>query len=166
MDKERRPAKTWLRNGGVTAAILSAIATYESFVPQAMLPLKEDRPTVGYGSTYYEDGTPVKLGDTITKERAQILLKNVADQTAQQMLKCLGDVPLYEYEWNAYVSFTYNVGTKAFCSSTLLKKLKQHPPDYAGACKELLRWTKQNGKVVRGLVNRRQQEYKMCMGAL
>jgi lysozyme len=85
---------------------------------------------------------------------------------AQQAVACLGDVPLYEWEWNAYMSFIYNVGPTAFCQSTLLKKLKQNPPDYGGACKELLKWTRAQGRVVQGLVTRRQKEYKMCMGEL
>jgi lysozyme len=164
MPADRKPAQAWIKGGGISAAIVAAIAAYEGFAPKAMIPVKEDRPTIGYGSTMYENGAPVKMGDTITRERAQILLKDVADAKAQRMIKCLGDVPLYEWEWNAYVSFTYNVGEAAFCGSTLLKKLKQKPPDYSGACKELLRWDKVKGKVVKGLTRRRQDEYRMCIG--
>lgn len=150
----------------MSAAVLSIIIAFEGFVPKAMIPVKGDRPTIGYGSTFYEDGAPVKMGDIITKERAQIMLKNVTDAKARRILECLGNVPLYEYEWNSYVSFAYNVGTEAFCSSNLLKKLKQSPPDYEGACKELLRWDKVKKKVVKGLINRRQREYKICTGEL
>jgi len=62
------------------------------------------------------------------------------------------------------VSWAYNVGAGAACRSTLVKKLKQTPPDYEGACRELLRWTYAGGRVLPGLVKRREKEYRMCMG--
>ena len=75
------------------------------------------------------------------------------------MVKCI-HVPVTQGEYDAYLDFTYNVGTFAFCTSTLNKKL--NAMDYEGACKELLNWTKAGGKVLPGLVKRRQDEYKQC----
>jgi len=46
------------------------------------------------------------------------MLQSDTDKTATAIAKCLGDVPLYEHEWAAYLSFSYNVGTTAFCNST------------------------------------------------
>jgi lysozyme len=69
---------------------------------------------------------------------------------------------MYDYEFSAYVSLTYNIGEAAFCKSTIAKRLKAG--DYAGACYGILAWNKQAGKVLNGLVKRRQQEYETCIG--
>jgi lysozyme len=120
--------------------------------------------TVGFGSTRHPDGRPVQRGDTVTPQRAVVMLAYDADQIARELSACIGDVPLYLHEWDAYVSWAYNVGSSAACRSTLVRKLKQQPPDYEGACRELLRWTKAGGRELPGLVKRRQAEYRLCMG--
>ena len=78
---------------------------------------------------------------------------------------------LAQHEYDAYVSFAYNVGPRAFCQSTLVKKLNTQ--DYPGACQELLRWRffqgkdcalPTNARLCGGLVTRREAEYRQCMG--
>jgi lysozyme len=69
-------------------------------------------------------------------------------------------VPISQNEYDAYLDFTYNVGIGNFCHSTLNKKL--NAGDYIGACKELLKWDKVNGKALPGLTKRRQEEYEKC----
>ena len=64
-------------------------------------------------------------------------------------------------EYDALTSFAFNVGTTAFCSSTLVKKL--NAADYEGACGELRRWVYVKGKKSQGLVNRREKEYRQCI---
>ena len=120
--------------------------------------------TIGFGSTTHPDGRPVKPGDTVTPERAVVMLARDADRIARELATCIGDVPLAPHEWDAYVSWAYNVGARAACSSTLVKRLRQTPPDYAGACRELLRWTKAGGRELPGFKARREAEYKLCMG--
>lgn len=120
--------------------------------------------TVGFGTTTHEDGRPVRPGDRITPERALVRLAEHAAQTEQAMRDCIGPVPLYPHEWDAYVSLAYNIGPAAFCGSTLVRKLKQTPPDYAEACRQILRWNKAGGQVMAGLTTRRQAEYRQCMG--
>lgn len=115
--------------------------------------------TIGFGTT-----AGVKPGQTITVERALIKLGTNVSEKEAAMRQCLGDVPLYQHEWDAYVSLTYNIGTGAFCKSTLVKKLRTYPPDYEAACKEILRWHRAGGRVNDGLVKRRLAEYKQCMG--
>lgn len=100
----------------------------------------------------------------MTPSRAVILLAADADRIAQELSACIGPVPLYKYEWDALVSWAYNVGSAAACRSTLVKKLKAQPPDYAGACRELLKWTKAGGRELPGLRKRREAEYRLCMG--
>lgn len=143
----------------LSAAALVGLAVHEAFRPAAYLPTPDDVPTIGFGTT-----ENVKMGDTITVERALVRLLEDADKFQTALKSCIGDVPLYQHEWDAYVKWAYNVGARAACNSTLVKKLKQVPPDYAGACKELLRWDKQAGRTLPGLTKRRQEEYKQCVG--
>lgn len=139
----------------VTAAAITSIAFYEGFRSEAYKDVT-GIPTIGYGYT-----KNVKMGDKITPERALIQLQESAAEHAKGMAKCI-KVPLTQGEFDAYSSFTYNVGVGAFCRSTLNKKLNSG--DYAGACKELLKWTTAGGKQYPGLVKRRQEEYVRCIG--
>lgn len=140
----------------LSAAGLVGIATYESYTPEAVIPVKEDVPTVGFGTT-----GGVKLGDTTTPTRAlQRLLKD--ENAYEQAVKKCVKVPLYQHEYDAYMDLTYNIGPHAFCTSTLVKYLNQQ--DYKAACKEILKWNKFHGRTLVGLTIRRQEEYKTCMG--
>jgi lysozyme len=143
----------------LSAAALIGIAGWESFSPKAY----DDGvgvQTVGFGTTKI-DGKPVKQGDTITPVRALQQLGKDADVYQQAMRHCI-KVPMYQHEWDAYVSLTYNIGAGAFCRSTLVRRLNAR--DYSGACWEILRWNKAGGKVLRGLTKRRESEYNLCVG--
>lgn len=141
----------------LSAAALVGIAVHEGYREQAYIPVKGDVPTIGFGDTH-----GVKMGDKTDPIRALIRLSSHTEAFQKDLKKCIGDVPMYQYEWDAIVSWSYNVGTGAACKSTLVKKLKLR--DYSGACKELLRWNKFNGKELTGLTIRRQQEYQLCIG--
>jgi len=118
--------------------------------------------TIGFGTTTQVDGRPVRPGDRMSPERALVRMGQDVSRFERDMRACIGDVPLYPHEWDAYVSLTYNIGSGAFCRSTLVRRLKQTPPDYAGACAEILRWNQAGGRVWRGLELRRQDEFKLC----
>lgn len=96
--------------------------------------------TIGYGSTRYHDGQPVKPGDKLANEQqASALFSNTLGQyedAVNQYIK----VPLTQPQFDALVSFTYNEGTGALKESTLLKKLNEK--DYAGAADQFLVWDK------------------------
>ena len=113
--------------------------------------------TVCYGETQY-----VKRGDTYTAEECNNQLAKSLPRYQEQMLRYV-KVPLTPYQEAAFISFTYNVGVGSFAKSTLLKKLNRS--DYQGACEELRKWVYAGGKKYQGLVNRREDEYKMCIGA-
>lgn len=140
----------------LSAAALVGIAVHEGYRDTAYLPTPQDVPSIGFGTTQ-----GVKPGDKITPERALVRLLGDAGKFEQAVKQC-ADVPLFQHEFDAYVSLTYNIGSGAFCSSTLVRKLKAG--DYAGACREILRWDKQAGRVLPGLTKRRQQEYAQCVG--
>ena len=141
----------------LSAAALVGIAAHEGYSPVAYEPVKGDAPTIGFGTT---EG--VKHGDIITPERALVRLLKDANKFETAVKTC-APVPMYQYEFDAYVSLTYNIGAKNFCSSTLVKKLTAG--DYAGACKEILRWDRFKGKPLAGLTKRRQREYEQCLGS-
>jgi len=114
-------------------------------------------PTIGYGSTYYENGTKVKLTDApITKERADALFKIVADDFAKRVVPLIKK-PITQNQFNALVSFAFNLGVRALQNSTLLRLVNINPND-ANIAKEFLKWNKAGGKVVQGLTNRRIKE--------
>lgn len=157
--KRRTPAALFLS----ALALATGLVVHEGYRGQAY----DDGggvQTLGFGSTTHADGTPVKAGDTTTPVRALVRLAKHVDQTEKAMRACIGPVPLYQHEWDAYVELAYNIGSGAFCGSTLVKLLHKKPPDYAGACAQILRWNKDNGQVIPGLVTRRQDEYRLCMG--
>ena len=139
----------------VSAATLVGIATHEGYRSEAYKDAV-DIPTIGFGET-----AGVKMGDETTPERALVQLLESTEKHADAIRQCIR-VPLYQHEFDAYISLAYNIGTRAFCQSTLVKKL--NAKDYAGACEEIRRWNKAGGKVLPGLVKRREAEYRMCMG--
>ena len=116
-------------------------------------------PTIGYGSTYYEDGRPVKIGDAITQERADQLFEAIAEDFAKRVRSLL-KVALNENQFSALVSFTYNVGVANLKKSTLLKKVNINPLDQT-ITDEFLKWNKAGGKVLAGLTRRREEEAKL-----
>lgn len=140
---------------------IGGIAIHEGYRDKAYIPVPGDVPTIGYGSTTYEDGSKVKMGDKITRQKAEELLSNKVNMFERQVKSCV-KVPLAQNEYDAYVSLTYNIGGQAFCNSTLVRKLNTY--DYEGACHEILKWDKFKGNALPGLTKRRQQEYKLCLG--
>ncbi len=139
----------------VSGAALVGIANLEAFRPVAYKD-SVGVSTIGYGST---EG--VKMGDKITPERALIRLLKDAEKFGAGIQRCV-TVPLFQHEFDAYVSLAYNIGISAFCNSTLVKLLNQG--DYVGACLQILRWDKAGGRVLPGLTTRRQAELRQCQG--
>lgn len=117
-------------------------------------------PTIGFGNTYYEDGTRVTLKDKpITEERATELLEFIANKTFSENINKVVKVSLNQNQFDSLVSFSYNIGTKNFNWSTLLKKLNLS--DYKGVSLEFARWNQSSGKVLNGLIKRRLSEKEL-----
>ena len=139
----------------VSASALVSIALNEGYRGEAY----KDAvgvPTVGYGET-----KGVTMKSKTTPDRALVQLLSSANRHADDIRQCIS-VPLYQHEFDAYVSLAYNIGAKNFCGSTLVRKL--NADDYSGACEQIKRWNKAGGKVLPGLTKRREKEYRMCMG--
>jgi lysozyme len=140
----------------LSASALVGIIMHEGYSDTAITPVPGDVPTIGFGTT-----GGVKMGDRITPPRA--VARALTDiQKFEGAVKQCVKVPLAQNEYDAYISFPYNIGATAFCRSTLVKKL--NALDYAGACLEVLKWDKFKGQPLRGLTIRRQAEYKQCRG--
>lgn len=116
-------------------------------------------PTIGYGATFYEDGTKVKLGDKITQERANELLEWHITHFAKPLQKLI-KVELNDNQFSALVSFAFNLGIGALSKSTLLKKVNANPNDKTIE-NEFMRWVSAGGKKLNGLVRRRTAESKL-----
>ncbi|MGX5107233.1 lysozyme [Enterobacter cloacae] len=111
--------------------------------------------TIGYGWTQPVDGKPIRAGMTIKQETAERLLKTGLVSYESDVSR-LVKVSLTQGQFDALVSFTYNLGARSLSTSTLLRKL--NAGDYAGAADEFLRWNKAGGKVLNGLTRRREAE--------
>ena len=114
-------------------------------------------PTIGYGNTFYPDGKRVSMLDKqITKEYADEIFKYVVDNFAFKVSKLIKS-KVTQNQFNALVSFAYNVGIGNLEKSTLLKLVNINPND-AMIAKQFLRWNKAKGKELKGLTNRRIKE--------
>ena len=143
----------------VAGSTLVGIAVNEGYVGQAK-PDSGGVQTYGFGET-----VGVKAGDKTDPVRALVRLESSVDVYAKGVKSCVR-VPLYQYEFNAYVDLAYNVGVNAFCKSPIAEKANAE--DYYGACEAMLAWYvhDKKGHLVQGLVNRRMKEYKTCKGEL
>lgn len=112
--------------------------------------------TIGYGSTFYENGSKVEPGDKITIERADRLLFEMVKRF-ELGVKGVVKSNINENQLGALTSFAFNVGVSALQKSTLLKKVNVNPNDPT-IRNEFMRWTKAGGKVLNGLVRRREAE--------
>ena len=148
------------------AAILAATAAFvgpwEGERTEAYLDRIASPPvwTVCYGET-----RGVKQGDRYTsKQCSEMLMDALADYRAP-LIACIPALPSQpEGVQVALVSWTYNVGAGAACSSTLAKRA--NAGDWIAACNQLPRWNKAGGRVVAGLTNRRAAEQRLCLNAL
>ena len=117
-------------------------------------------PTIGYGSTFYPSGIKVTMNDKpITQATALWMLKHTADKFAVEVDKLVRPT-LTQNQFNALVSFAFNVGTSALGRSTLLRKVNLNPNDPTITA-EFAKWNKAGGVVNRGLSRRRAAEAKL-----
>ena len=120
-------------------------------------------PTIGYGSTMYKNGERVTMDDPeITEEQATEMLMDTIKSVEKQVKKVL-TVKLKPHQMAALISFTYNVGIGNLSNSTLLAWVNSNP-DFPRIPEQFRRWNKGGGKVLNGLVRRREEEIKLWTG--
>ena len=140
---------------------LSLIKSFEGFSAKPYL-CPAGVPTIGYGATYYPDGRRVTMQDRpVTVAQATDMLRSMLTSYEAGVNRYV-QVPLTQGQFDALVSFAYNLGLSALKSSTLLRLLNLR--DYAGAAAQFLRWNRAGGKVLPGLTRRREAERKLFVG--
>ena len=132
------------------------IKRYESFSPFAYLcPAKKW--TIGYGTTVYPDGTPVKKGDMITEQRTEQYMNDYIEKNIRPIFKRIPYV-LTSNQERALECLIYNIGAGAFLRSKLFVAIKEK--NYAEICRQWDFGFKQN---LKGLFKRRTEELYLFM---
>ncbi|KRG43217.1 lysozyme [Stenotrophomonas pictorum JCM 9942] len=161
----------------------TAVRADGQVVHKPYIPTKGDVPTIGHGSTRYEDGTPVRLTDApITRARAQQLARNLHSEEEVRFKASIPDVSLTQGEYDLYVDFTGQFGIGNWRNSSMRRRLletrtappAQLPSLYRAACDALLLWKKQDGRDCslpqnwgpngcKGVWTRQQERHAKCL---
>lgn len=128
----------------------------------AFMPTKNDRPTIGYGSTFKPDGTPVKMGDKITASEAEAYFAHDL-RRFEDYINEVVTIDLTQNQFDALVAFVYNVGTAAFRQGSVDDKLNAR--NFDAALATWAQYNKQAGKVLEGLKSRRAKEIALFKSA-
>lgn len=158
----------------LSAAGFATWQASEGFTPVAVIPTKGDVPTIGHGSTHYEDGTKVHMGDKITPARAEILARNLASQDAKRLAATLPGAKLYQAEFDVYLDFVGQYGIGNWTASTMRREVLAG--NYVQACNALLRYRFQAGRDCKlpqnwgpqgckGVWTRQLERNRKCLGA-
>ena len=184
--------RTLVAGLSLSAAGLVGLVVYEDYTEKAVIPTQGDRPTVGFGSTFHEDGSPVKIGDTTTPVRALIKAQAHISKDEKVFRDSLPDVALFQGEYDLYMRWTYQFGQTAWVNSPMRRNLITG--NYLGACNGLLdykkitsnkqesaAWTVRSrdasgrptrwefdcstpgNKICRGVWTRAQEQHKQCL---
>jgi len=151
----------------LSAAGVVGIALDEGYTSQAVPDpvLGVAVPTIGFGTT----GPDVHMGASTTPPKALARMLSDVQKFEGAVKRCV-TVPLHQHEYDAYINLAYNIGSSAFCSSTLVRRLnEQH---YTQACDEILKWrfvgkvdcAAPGNKSCPGLWARRQRQHRQCLG--
>lgn len=149
-----------------------AMLAKEGYTDDAVIPTKNDRPTLGYGSTFHEDGSAVRMGERTDPVRALVKASAHVSRCEQSFRDSLPGVMLTQGEYDLYLDFAcYQFGMGNWRGSTMRKRLlatndAQTPvwaaQEYKAACDALLAWRKTGGYDCSTLVNGKPN--KRCWG--
>ncbi len=145
----------------VNDAGLDIIKTFEGFSSTPYL-CPAGVPTIGFGSTRLTDGSRVALDHPASDETAGEVLLRLGTSNVERAIGRLVRVRLSANQFSALVSWAYNVGSGNMQASTLRRKINRG--DYAGAAEEFPKWRKTGGRILAGLVQRRERERGLFLG--
>ncbi|TCS35811.1 GH24 family phage-related lysozyme (muramidase) [Paucimonas lemoignei] len=128
----------------LSAAGFIGIVQSEGYTDHAVIPTKNDRPTVGFGSTFHEDGSPVKMGDTTTPARALVKAQAHVSKEEAIFRKSLAGASLHQEEFDLYMDWVYQYGTGRWSESSMRRHLLAG--DYVAACDALLAYKRAGGR--------------------
>lgn len=153
----------------LSAAGFGVIVGHEGFTNKAVVPVPGDRFTYGFGSTFKADGSPVKMGDTISAPQAvRLSISHIAKD--ESVLKQCVTAPLSQVEYDILTEFAYWRGAAGACRSDVVRHL--NAGRYADACAAYLTYRRAAGKdcsdpanKCRGVWLRAQERHAKCMAA-
>lgn len=157
----------------LSAAALVGLLVSENYVGEAMVPTKNDRPTIGFGSTFREDGSPVQMGDTIKPVQAVKRSHAHIQKDETGLKRCLTG-ELTQTEYDVLVDFAYQYGVPATCKSSMVRH--HNAGRHAEACDAYLLYrfsggydcsTRINGQPNKrcwGVWVRNQERREKCLG--
>lgn len=154
----------------LSAAALVGLLLEESYTDKAIIPTKNDRWTVGFGSTFKEDGSPVQPGDTITPPKAVARTYAHIAKDESKLKQCV-KAPLSQTEYDLLVKFSYQYGTAKTCASSMVKLINEG--EYAKACDAYLLYKYSGGydcsipgnKICAGVWTRQLERQAQCKEA-
>lgn len=144
----------------LSAAAFIGLVSHESYTDEAVIPTQGDRPTLGYGSTFHEDGRPVKLGDRTNPVRALIIAKTHIGKEEVIFRQSLAGASLHQAEFDIYMDWVYQYGTGAWSTSSMRREILAGR--YRHACDSLLLYKRSGGYDCSTLINGRPN--KRCWG--
>lgn len=177
-DKGRQLIAALVLAISASGAGFAAWKSNEGFTAVPVIPTQGDVPTIGHGSTRYENGTPVKITDpAITAKRAEQLALNLMKSDAKKFESTMNpDTEMTAGEFNVYMDFVGQYGINTWASSSMRKQILAG--DHLGACKSLLKYrfaagydcsTKVSGQPNKrcwGVWVRQLERHNECMEAL
>jgi lysozyme len=144
----------------INAGGLSIITASEGFVPTPYR-CPAGVASIGFGSTILLDGSRVKMDSPkVTRDEGKALLRRHLDHVESDILRVVR-VPLNSNEFSALCSFVYNLGISRLISSTL--KMRLNRGERLNAANEFPKWRRANGRILRGLVIRRELERRLFL---
>ena len=155
----------------LSAAAFIGLVMDENYTDTAVIPTKNDRPTVGFGSTFHADGSPVKMGDRTTPVRALVTAQAHISREEAIFRASLEGAELHQAEFDVYMDWVYQYGTGAWSKSSMRRLILAG--DYAAACDALLRYRFSGGfdcstpgnKRCAGVWTRQLERHAKCMEA-
>ena len=143
----------------ISLSAFIAIITSEGYTEKAVVPTKNDRFTVGFGSTFRDDGTPVKPGDTIDPVSAVKRTRAHIAKDESGIRKCV-TAPMSEEEFSILVDFAYQYGVVATCASSMVRHV--NAGNYPAACNAYTLYKRSGGYDCSTLING--QPNRRCWG--
>lgn len=155
----------------LSAAALVGIVAHEGYTDKAVIPTVNDRPTVGFGSTFHENGQAVKMGETTTPVRALIKAQAHISKEEERFRASLPGVKLHQAEYDLYMDWVYQFGTGNWIKSSMRRHLLAG--NYRAACDSLLLYKFSGGydcstpgnKRCAGVWTRQLERHAACLAA-
>lgn len=165
-----RHPRTAIAGMALSAAALVALMTEEGYTSKAIIPVKGDIPTLGFGMTERPDGSKVQMGDTINPVQAVQRTLAYTQRVDSRIKRCV-TAPLSQVEYNLMHNFSYQYGVGALCSSSMVRLA--NAGDYAGSCNAYLAYryvgkfdcSTPGNRVCSGVWARSKDRHDQCMAA-